>query len=1377
MGSLLAALTTIIVTALAALLAAPYVLDWNQYKYVFEAQAAKMIGRQVRIDGNVDLTILPVPELRLKGLRVANEAGNFDTPFVEAESFTMSLALGPLLSGTVDAREIQLDQPVIRFQIDANGRGNWTTLAGAGGGVPARDVVLHSVAIRDGAVEYRGAPGEAATRIDQISGSFSADSLYGPFRFTGVGAVGHDKRELKLSAGRVQNESMRLKASMSSASGASVYQLDGDLKNLGSAVQYTGPVVARLELGVPAAGKSDKQNGAPRAKAVEFRAASTLTLQDMRLQDIALTVTENDRPQSFTGSAYASWGDQPRLDLSVQTTYLDIDQMVGARGTKTDPLAAVGILPQIFEGWAFDPRQGRIKATIQQANLGGDIIEGVSFSAVRSPEYWQVETLEAQLPGDASLAIKGVLKPGTKIGFTGDVSLSGKNLSRLLHWAAPSLGTVDTGDAQRFSLKSGITFAEQLLTFRKATGELGDSTISGDLAYASSPDSKLILTLQSDKLDLRAIYGEDPFAAAKTETAPAPATNQAPKTTLFDAFRTVFAAKQSQFNLHIAQLTMPDLEARDVRSVFRYDNGTLDIRELNLATTDGLSVKADGTLTAFGSKPNGSVNVAVNAPSSASLANLAKLFGIESVGAAARRRMDALAPLRLSGRVGSTTGDKALNLTLAGNAAGSELTFSGRFNGDLSATRDASIDFGGTIANADGRRLIAQLASDAPAIADANRPAGAGVLTVSAQGALSGGLDSRLELRTPEAEGRFEGQISVLEHPWGLKGALWLRAGQASTALSILRLSPGGAPVSGDIDLRATLTKAAGKMTIDDVVLQLAGQRIAGSATVDMTGERPVADIEARATSVALPKLAAYLVDRDRKDASQAASNFLGGSGNVWPNQSFAFRSFAAAEGKLRLKAPSIVLMDGLALSNGQFDAALKDGTLTVEALKGQLYGGTFAADGTLASAEGRAVLNGNLKLDKADLSKLTVAGDGKPLARGTAEFRLAFNGEGLSPRGLLTVLSGKGRVRLSRGVLYGLSPAVLGQAGDAFLLEDIPQQNKLTTRITRELRQPQGQMPFRAFIAPVVVKDGTLEIHRVGFKSPDALATANLLIDLQSLKLDSEWSVAWRGKTKTATSLAPIRLVFSGPVSSFTSLQPQMQTEAFERALSAQRMDRDMEKLEKLGNHPSGTSWQQPVPAPAPPAPTNAIAAPSNVPPVLPNDSIPTQPTAAPPQPTTPPAQQSGQWAAGVEDVARAQAPAQTDAASAAGTTKPGAFEDQIRRILQDQQKGAPAATPPAQQPKARAVPGGEPRSGLSYQTQSYSQSDHTTDNAEQPPLANPEQTTAAAEAETETDANTPTSEHTVIAPLPERRSVALKKVPPKPPENPIEKFLSVFQ
>ncbi len=80
--------------------------------------------------------------------------------------------------------------------------------------------------------------------------------------------------------------------------------------------------------------------------------------------------------------------------------------------------------------------------------------------------------------------------------------------------------------------------------------------------------------------------------------------------------------------------------------------------------------------------------------------------------------------------------------------------------------------------------------------------------------------------------------------------------------------------------------------------------------------------------------------------------------------------------------------------------------------------------------------------------------------------------------------------------------------------------------------------MPFRGFIAPVVLKDGVIEVRSAGFKSPDYLATANLFLDLATYRLDSEWLLAWRGKSKVPTPpLAPVRLVFAGPLADFTRL------------------------------------------------------------------------------------------------------------------------------------------------------------------------------------------------------------------------------------------------
>ncbi len=309
---------------------------------------------------------------------------------------------------------------------------------------------------------------------------------FGPFRFTGVGAIGREKRELKLSASRSpRDKSYRLKASLGSA-GGSFYQLDGDLKTVDGGMQYSGPVLARLEIGGAVAGKADRQDQPARSKAIELRAASVLTLQDAKLQDIALTVTENDRPQSFTGSAICGLGRRARLDLSVQTAFLDIDQMIGSGEGKPNPLGRRRGLAAHVRRMGLRAAPGPHPRDDPAGHARRRYSGRRDFAATHNREFWQVETLEAGCR-DAPLSIQGVLQPGANAGFTGELNLSGRNLPKLLRWAAPSLGAVDAGDAQRFSLKGGVTYAGQRFTFRRGAGELGDSTFSAISLMISAP--------------------------------------------------------------------------------------------------------------------------------------------------------------------------------------------------------------------------------------------------------------------------------------------------------------------------------------------------------------------------------------------------------------------------------------------------------------------------------------------------------------------------------------------------------------------------------------------------------------------------------------------------------------------------------------------------------------------------------------------------------------------------------------------------------------------------------------------------------------------------------------------------------------------------
>jgi len=105
-NSFLLALTAFLILVLSALFAAPLFIDWNDYRPVFETQATKLLGRQVKVGGEVHLVLLPAPELRFDDIKVADQQGRLDRPFLEARSVEAWLNIGALMSGGMEAKQI-----------------------------------------------------------------------------------------------------------------------------------------------------------------------------------------------------------------------------------------------------------------------------------------------------------------------------------------------------------------------------------------------------------------------------------------------------------------------------------------------------------------------------------------------------------------------------------------------------------------------------------------------------------------------------------------------------------------------------------------------------------------------------------------------------------------------------------------------------------------------------------------------------------------------------------------------------------------------------------------------------------------------------------------------------------------------------------------------------------------------------------------------------------------------------------------------------------------------------------------------------------------------------------------------------------------------
>src|SRR5690606_37911214 len=137
-----------------AALVIPSFLDWNHYRAQIEDMAEAATGRDVRIDGDVSLRLLPAPSFSAKLISVANIPDGTGDNMAELEALDVRVALLPLLSGVIQVEKIVLVRPVIHLERLADGRVNWDFLDDEERGGARREIRLDRFVVEDGSLSY-----------------------------------------------------------------------------------------------------------------------------------------------------------------------------------------------------------------------------------------------------------------------------------------------------------------------------------------------------------------------------------------------------------------------------------------------------------------------------------------------------------------------------------------------------------------------------------------------------------------------------------------------------------------------------------------------------------------------------------------------------------------------------------------------------------------------------------------------------------------------------------------------------------------------------------------------------------------------------------------------------------------------------------------------------------------------------------------------------------------------------------------------------------------------------------------------------------------------------------------------------------------------
>ena len=211
LATALAGLLALIVTAVLVLSLLDVTVDLDHLRGGVEVSAGAALGRDVKINGAVQLKLSGWPSIEVQHVEIANVAGASAPVFFRAALARLQIGLLPLLRGNLQIGEITAEAVVLNLENDAEGRANWVFGEQAdeeAEAEPRKRLLsfggLHELSLQQVELSYHDAA------LGKTLG-FTIDSLYGeaspgkPMHMKMDGALQEQAYHLKLSGGPVED--------------------------------------------------------------------------------------------------------------------------------------------------------------------------------------------------------------------------------------------------------------------------------------------------------------------------------------------------------------------------------------------------------------------------------------------------------------------------------------------------------------------------------------------------------------------------------------------------------------------------------------------------------------------------------------------------------------------------------------------------------------------------------------------------------------------------------------------------------------------------------------------------------------------------------------------------------------------------------------------------------------------------------------------------------------------------------------------------------------------------------------------------------------------------------------------------------------------
>jgi uncharacterized protein involved in outer membrane biogenesis len=579
-----------------ALLIAPAFFDLNQYKPQIVSEVKKATGRDLVIDGPVSLSLLPLPQVSVTGVKFFNVAGAKNPNMVEVKSVTVRPSLLALLGGGLEVSEVVLVEPKIVLEINAEGKPNWEFTPSVGEAKPAapkpaspKPISLGRLTIENGTLIFSDSKAGISVVADKANFSVSVGSLDGPYALEGGATVNGAPLKIDLSVGA--KASSGLATSVALEAGGGKLDFKGTLSELGpnanlagvttiSAESLTGFVATLVSL----AGQPAPVLPPLLASKFSFDGGIEVSQTKFAAKDFKLVLAGD----SGSGSLSVTLKPALIVDGKLVLPRIDLDRALAGLQQPATP-AAGGAKPVASGGDSvLTSLTAKLSIEANEIIYNKEAIRSVALDLDAKGGAVAVPRLSATLPGDMVLQARSTMSGDpAKPTVSGEFSLVGPKLRETLKWLAVDVSELPANKLTRLSLKGRMASAGGNVQVTDAAFELDDVKGTGGVVVTFSVPLSVVTHLEFDTLDLDPFLAK-PAGGPKSAKAAAPAEH-------------ISAGPSFGLKAKVAKLIYNKETIGGVEIDIAMQGSTLELNDIKVSNLGGARLAVRGSVANFSS--------------------------------------------------------------------------------------------------------------------------------------------------------------------------------------------------------------------------------------------------------------------------------------------------------------------------------------------------------------------------------------------------------------------------------------------------------------------------------------------------------------------------------------------------------------------------------------------------------------------------------------------------------------------------------------------------------------------------------------------------------------------------------------------------------